>query len=441
MAGLVAGCSTPSAVPAPTHRDPVAPPASATSAPASAAPGTPAAATAAPALASATAVPAPTLRPTVPGRVLTGIDVLMRDKRDALRGLSIGLVTNATGRDASGRTTIDVLFGEASWSLRALFSPEHGIRGDAEAGQSVETSRDARTGLPIYSLYGDTVRPTRQMLAGLDTLVYDIQDVGARVFTYASTLLEVMRAGAEHGVRVAVLDRPDPINGVAVEGTVLDPRFTSFVGAAPIAMRYGMTLGELGRYFNGELGVGCDFLVVPLAGWQRTEWLDDTGIRWVNPSPNLRSLTAATLYPGMVLVEGTNLSEGRGTERPFEWLGAPWVDSAAWLDRLTRLNPAGVRFEPASRTPTSSKHAGKVCQGLLLTVTDRNALRPVELGVMLLATAGQALTFDNATLDRLAGTDRLRLALQSRTPPQDIAASWQPALEAFRTVRARYLLY
>jgi uncharacterized protein YbbC (DUF1343 family) len=367
--------------------------------------------------------------------LMLGMDVLMAQSKEVLKGASIGLVTNQTGKDSGGSSTIDLLHQEKSWTLKALFSPEHGIRGEADAGATIDSGSDAQTGLPVYSLYGDTVRPTAKMLQGIDTLVYDIQDVGARVFTYTSTLLEVMQAD----VRVVVLDRPDPINGVAVEGPVLDPRCASFVGPAPIALRYGMTIGELARLFNGELGVHCDLDVVALSGWSRDSWLPEQ--RWVNPSPNLRSLAAATLYPGTVLVEGTNLSEGRGTDRPFEWLGAPWVDSEAWQDRLSRLVLPGVRFEPADRTPSSSKYAGQKCHGLLLTITDRQALQPVALGVALISTAGSNLQFADATFDGLAGTDQLRTALQAKTPVADIVASWQPALEAFKRTRAKYLLY
>ena len=396
------------------------------------------------ALVAARAAPAatPVLNAAPPApKVLPGVDVLMGSARDLLKGRRIGLVTNATGRDSQGRSTIDVLFGDSSWRLVALFSPEHGIRGDAAAGQTVDTATDPQTGLAINSLYGETTRPTTAMVRDLDVLVYDIQDVGARVYTYTSTLLEVMRAGAEHSVPIVVLDRPDPIGGVEVEGTVLDQRFTSFVGAAPIAMRYGMTIGELGRYFNAELRVGCDLQVVQLRGWQRSMWLDDTGLPWVNPSPNLRSLSAAAVYPGTVLFEGTSLSEGRGTDRPFEWIGAPDLDATEWAARLNSAAMPGVRFSAARRTPDSSKHAGRECQGVSIELTDRNRVQPMALGVTMLGLCPAPLGFSDATFDRLAGTDQVRLALRSGTPPRDIVASWQPALEKFREVRARYLLY
>jgi uncharacterized protein YbbC (DUF1343 family)/CubicO group peptidase (beta-lactamase class C family) len=367
---------------------------------------------------------------------LTGIDVLVRERADLLRGKRIGLITNVTGRDAQGQSTIDVLFGHKEWTLAALFSPEHGIRGDLAAGASVDESTDDATGLPIHSLYGATTRPTPAMLRDVDVLVYDIQDVGARTYTYISTLLEVLQAG----LPVLVLDRPNPIGGVAVEGPVLDPRFASFVGPAPIAMRFGMTIGELARYFAGELVPQANLSVVPLQGWRRDQWFDQTGREWISPSPNLRSLAAATVYPGMVLFEGTTLSEGRGTDRPFEWIGAPGIDAAAWATRLNAAGLAGVRFGPAARTPESSKHAGKPCPGVLIDIVDRARLQPLTMAVTMLATAPR-FDYDAATFDRLAGSDLFRLALLAGTPPGEIVASWQPALDAFRTIRSRYLLY
>jgi uncharacterized protein YbbC (DUF1343 family) len=399
--------------------------------------------TAAPILTAAPPVPTPAAVATPTGVPVTdtlpGIDVLMRERTDLLRGKRIGLITNQTGRDRQGRSTIDVLYGASAWELAALFSPEHGIRGEAAAGAPVDAGMDRQTGLPVYSLYGQTTRPTADMLRGLNALVYDIQDVGARVYTYTSTLLEVLRAGAQHGLPVVVLDRPDPIGGVAVEGTVLDPRFTSFVGPAPIAMRYGMTIGELGQYFNAELSVGADLTVVPLHNWRRADWFDETGLEWVNPSPNLRSLSAATLYPGTVLFEGTTLSEGRGTDRPFEWIGGPAIDGAAWAARLGAAALSGVQFSAARRTPDASKHVGRACQGVLVSIVDRQQVQPLEVAVTMLALVRPE--FDAPTFDRLAGTDRLRLALQAGQPPADIVASWQPELDRFRAIRAKYLLY
>lgn len=379
--------------------------------------------------------------------VLPGVEVLLRERVDLLRGRRLGLVTNATGRHRSGTSTADLLFAEPAWQLVALFSPEHGIRGEAEAGERVASSVDARTGLPVYSLYGYTTRPTAAMLAGVDVLVYDIQDVGARPYTYISTLLDVMRAGAQSGIGVVVLDRPDPIDGDHIEGTVLDAEFTSFVGPAPIAMRYGLTIGELGQFFNGEMAVGADLTVVPMHGWTRATWYDETGLPWLNPSPNLRSLAAATVYPGTVLFEGTTLSEGRGTDRPFEWIGAPWIDGAEWAARLNAAALPGVRFVPAMRTPAeeSAKFPGQTCQGVLVEVVDRGLIAPMALGVAMLQ-AARALSpaeaqINPAHFDRLAGSDRLRAALESDVSAEDIVASWPSDLADFDHRRRRYFLY
>jgi uncharacterized protein YbbC (DUF1343 family) len=380
-----------------------------------------------------------------PTGVLPGVDVLLRDRSDVLRGRAIGLVTNATGRSRDGRSSIDLLQAEAAWRLVALFSPEHGIRGDAAAGQSVASAVDEQTGLPIYSLYGETTQPTERMLQGLDALVFDIQDAGARTFTYPSTLLEVMRAAARHGLPVVVLDRPNPIGGSRVEGNVLDPRFASFVGPAAVAMRHGLTMGELGRLLNAEQGIGADLSVVPLQGWRRAMWLDQTGLSWVNPSPNLRSLSAMALYPGTVLFEGTSLSEGRGTRRPFEWIGAPWMDASAWADALNARGLSGVRFSPSDQTPESSKFAGQLCHGVSIEIVDREQLLPMQLGVTMIAAArtiaGSRVQLTGGTFDRLAGTDQLRRAIQADTPVVDIVAAWQPDLERYRARRESYLLY
>ena len=363
---------------------------------------------------------------------------MLRDGLPSLEGKRLGLLTNLTGRTASGQSSIDAL--NKTFKLGALFSPEHGIRGEAAAGQSVNSSTDSQTGLPVYSLYGDTTRPTEAMLRGLDALVYDIQDVGTRTYTYTSTLLAVMQAAAQHGLPVVVLDRPNPIGGdsASVEGNVLDPRFASFVGPAPIAMRYGMTIGELGHFFNAELQVGAELHVVAMDVWQRAMWFDETGLEWVNPSPNIRGLSAAALYPGTVLFEATNLSVGRGTERPFEWVGAPWVDPAAWLAQLA---VPGVTFSAEDRTPASDTFAGQLCHGLSLTVTDRQQLQPMAMGVAMLSALDNGLKFNSATFDALAGTDQLRKQIVGGVAAKDIAAGWQAELSAFDAKRQQYLIY
>ena len=379
-----------------------------------------------------------------PGDVRPGVEVLLASQLGLIEGKRLGLVTNQTGQDRQGRSTIDLLFASAGSELVALFAPEHGLRGESAAGEVVGAGVDAPTGLPIFSLYGETTRPTPAMLQGVDMIVFDIQDAGARVYTYAATLAEVLRAGAAHGVSVVVLDRPNPINGVDVEGNVLDPAFTSFVGPAPLPMRHGLTIGELGHYFNAELAIGADFTVVPMVGWQRQLWYDQTGLRWVNPSPNLRSLGAATLYPGTVLVEGTNLSEGRGTDRPFEWVGAPWIDSAGWADRLNRADLPGVRFRPMTNTPMDSKFAGEPCGGVLVEIANRDDVRPMALGVAIVA-AARELAPDRfsftPSFDLLAGTDRVRVAIEAAAQPGEIENAWRVEMTSFRERRERYLLY
>jgi uncharacterized protein YbbC (DUF1343 family) len=389
-----------------------------------------------------TAIPSPTVAPspisTPTPVVLTGVDVLLRDGLDQLSGKRLGLVTNATGRTRAGRSTIDALFG--GWKLTALFSPEHGIRGDAEAGQSVDSSQDPQTGLPVYSLYGSATRPTDSMLSGVQVLVYDIQDVGTRTYTYISTLLEAMRAAAAHKLPLVVLDRPDPISGDHVDGNVLDVHFASFVGPAPIAMRYGMTIGELAQFFNVDSGVSADLSVVQMEGWQRWMWFDQTELAWVNPSPNLRSLSAAALYPGMVLFEGTNVSEGRGTPMPFEWIGAPWLDAAAWAAALEAS--MGVHLTPVDYVPDpgSAKYPGEVCRGLSIRIDDRANVRPMALAVHMLATL-PGVQFNAPTFDGLAGTDRLRKSLHAGVPPDQIVADWKTDLDSFAERRKRFLLY
>lgn len=375
--------------------------------------------------------------------VNTGVDVLLRDGLTALQGKRVGLVTNTTGRTRSGQSTIDALNADQRWSLTALFSPEHGIRGDAAPGQSIDSSHDAASGLPIFSLYGNTTRPTTAMLRELDVLVYDIQDVGARTYTYIATLLAVMRAAAEHAVPLVVLDRPDPIGGGHVDGNVLDPHFASFVGPASIAMRYGMTIGELGQWFNAELGVGADLSVVRMDGWQRGMWFDQTGLEWVNPSPNIRSLSAAALYPGTVLFEGTNLSEGRGTSTPFEWIGAPWVDAGVWADALNALSLEGVQFAPRDETPDASaaKYPGELCHGVAVTVVDREKLRPMDVAVSMLGALHPGAVNFGPSFDTLAGTDAVRAALLAGQAGSDIVAAWQTDLDTFTRSRERYLLY
>ncbi len=374
-------------------------------------------------------------------KVLTGIDVLERDGFKQLSGLRIGLITNHTGRDRSGRSTIDVLHKAPGVKLVALFSPEHGIRGGAD--DKVSDSKDEQTGLPIFSLYGDTRRPTSDQLKDLDALVFDIQDIGARFYTYPATLGYVMEEAAKVGKPVFVLDRPNPIGGVEVEGPIADGDRLSFTAYHRIPVRHGMTIGELARLFNEQRKIGCDLRVVEMSGWRRTMWLDETNLVWINPSPNMRSLNEATLYPGVGLLETTNVSVGRGTDTPFELIGAPWIDGQQLAAYLNSQRIAGLRFVPVRFTPSTSVFKGEECSGVNLIVTDRSRFRPVFAG-MEIAVALRKLYPSEWKVDSylrlLVNADVLE-RLKRGDSAGDIQRSWSESLDEFRKARAKVLIY
>ncbi|MEW6322604.1 MAG: serine hydrolase [Acidobacteriota bacterium] len=375
-------------------------------------------------------------------RVLAGVDVLARDGFAPLRGKRVGLVTNHTGRASSGASTIDVLHQAPGVRLVALFSPEHGIRGVLDA--DVPSSTDERTGLPIHSLYGDTRRPTGAMLEGLDALVIDLQDVGARFYTYMSTMGYVLEEAAKRRLEVVVLDRPNPINGWQIEGPAADagtPEFIAYMPGMPI--RHGMTMGELARLFNVEKQINASLTVVPLEGWSRDDWYDATGLMWVNPSPNLRNLNQATLYPGVAIIEYANVSVGRGTDQPFEQVGAPWVDGPRLAARLNARGIPGVRFYPVTFTPRASTHAGEPCQGVFMVITDREALPVVRLGLELAAAiaADHGDRFEPANTHTLLGSERLLSRVRAGEDPAVVASSWAADEARWRLRRAPYLLY
>nr|WP_298122228.1 DUF1343 domain-containing protein [uncultured Pseudoxanthomonas sp.] len=379
---------------------------------------------------------------------LLGIDVLLTSRLDLLRGKRVGLVTNATGMDHALRSSVDRFAARTDFTLVALFGPEHGVRGDVQAGDKVASSRDAATGLPVHSLYGEHREPTPEMLAGVDVLVFDIQDVGTRFYTYPYTLAGVMRAAKRAGIPVIVADRPDPLGGMRVEGPVLDPALASFVGMFPIPIRHGMTLGELATLFNTGFGIGAELHVITMQGWQRGDEPLRGALPWVPPSPNMPTPDTALVYPGMGLLEGTNVSEGRGTTRPFETVGAPWVDAQALAARLNAMDLPGVRFRATWFTPTFSKHAGKVCGGVQLHVIDRAAFLPVRTGIAVLKALHDQHPKDFAFLpgeppffDRLAGVDDLRAAIARGDTLDVIEARWQPGLKTFSTLRQQHLLY
>jgi uncharacterized protein YbbC (DUF1343 family) len=311
--------------------------------------------------------------------VRTGLDVLARQDFAPLTGAVVGLVTNQTGVDAQGRRAIDLFAGATNLRLQAIFSPEHGITGDANS--DVAHARDVATGRPIWSLYGTARRPTPAMLKGLTALVFDIQDVGVRYYTYLTTLVYVMEEAARHSIPLVVLDRPNPITGAIVEGPVMDVDLGSFTAPHPIPVRTGMTMGEFARMVASERKIAVDMTIVPVEGWERGQWFDETGLPWVNPSPNIRSVTQALLYSGVGLLEATNLSVGRGTDWPFEVVGAPWLDGVGLAQWLNSLRLPGVAFQAVMFTPTGDRYAGVACNGVQLVVTDREAIRPVTVAL------------------------------------------------------------
>jgi len=374
-------------------------------------------------------------------RILTGIDVLERDGFKQLAGKKIGLVTNHTGRNSAGRPTIDVLNKAVGVELVALFSPEHGIRGSAD--EKVSDSKDEQTGLPIYSLYGETRRPKPEHLKGLDALVFDIQDIGTRFYTYISTLGNVMEEAARLGLPVFVLDRPNPIGGLVVEGPIADADKLSFTAYHTIPVRHGMTIGELAQLFNRDRKINCDLRVIRMEGWQRAMWFDATNLMWVNPSPNMRSLTQATLYPGVGLLETTNVSVGRGTDTPFEIVGAPWIVGQQLAAALNQRRLPGVAFVPVRFKPAASVFKGEECEGINVVITDRATFRPVPTGIEIAVAlrrlypeqwkveAYGRLLVNAATLERVKRGDA----------PEEIVRSWTAMLDEFRGRRAQALLY
>ncbi len=373
--------------------------------------------------------------------VLTGVDVLERDAFFLLRGQRVGLVTNHTGLTRDGRTTIDVLHRADGVELAALFGPEHGIRGEWD--EKVDDGTDAKTGLPVRSLYGAREKPTPEQLEGLDALVFDIQDIGCRFYTYISTLVRVMEAAGEHGRGVVVLDRPNPITGQRVEGPLADADKLTFTACHPIPVRHGMTVGELARLIHAERGLACLLEVIPCEGWRRGDWYDATGLLWTDPSPNMRSLTAAALYPGVGLLEMTNISVGRGTDAPFEFLGAPWADARALAAALNREIIPGVQAYPIYFTPRASVFENERCGGVRLLVTDRDALHAVRLGLTLPVVL-RRLFPDGWQCEKLLTLLANRAVFDAVAGGQDyaaLAALWADDLQAFLARRAPFLLY
>jgi len=383
------------------------------------------------------------------GNVKSGIDVLEEHGFDVLhmpeRKKKIGLVTNQTGLDAQGRRTIDVLAQVPGVSLEAIFSPEHGVTGTLDT-TDINNSKDAATGVPVYSVYGASDaarRPPLDVMKNLDAVVFDVQDAGAPFYTYETTLGYFLEAAAKAGVEVVVLDRPNPITGSFVQGPVSDSGRESFTNYWMVPVRHGMTMGELAKMFNAERNINAKLTVVPMEGWQRGDWFDSTGLTWVNPSPNLRSLTEATLYPGVALIEGTNVSVGRGTDAPFELVGAPWMKSRELAAYLNGRGISGVRFVPVTFTPTASVYNGQTCQGVNVVLLERNALDAPELGIELAAALRKFYPTD-FKMERMADllvNQAAYDALVAGQDPRRIAQDWQEELEKFELVRKKYLIY
>jgi uncharacterized protein YbbC (DUF1343 family) len=377
------------------------------------------------------------------GGVLPGVEVLLSDSLHLVQGKRVGLLTNHSGRDRAGTSTIDRLFRAPGVKLTALYGPEHGIRGMARAGEKIATTVDSATGVKVYSLYGEVQVPTPEMLKDVDVLVYDIQDVGARVYTYQWTLSLAANAAKKP---IIVLDRPDPIRADRYEGNILDPKFASLVGQYPVALRYGLTPGELLRFLTGAKLIDAKVTVVPMKGYRRSMWFDETGIPRVNPSPNLRSLDAELLYPGTVFFEGTTATEGRGTDAPFTQIGAAWLtDNAALAAELNALKLPGVHFDTVTRAVDAGyKFGGQTIPMVKIHVVDRNAVRPVEMGVRMLAAIRARhpgeFQWRQGQIDRLAGTDRLRAAVDSNTVDA-LLRDWAADAARFSEMVKPYLLY
>lgn len=375
------------------------------------------------------------------GRVQTGLDVLEAQKFAPLRGKHVGLITNHTGVDFQGRTNIELLARASGVQLVALFSPEHGIAGHAD--EQVASSKDPSTGLPIFSLYGDHLRPTDDMLKGIDALVFDVQDAGVRFYTYTTTMGYCMEEAAKRGIAFYVLDRPNPIGGEIVEGPMLDPDKTGFVAYFPLPVRYGLTIGELAQLFNTENHINCELHVIAMKNWHRNYFLESTGVRWIPPSPNLRTLRGALLYPGLEVLQNAGVSVGRGTQTPFEEFGAPWIDGQEVASELNARNVPGVRFTNQPFIPVSGLYAGQRCGGVGVRVTDRAAVRSMRVGLEIasLLQKNYSKNFDVTKTLLLLGNEATVRALQAGSSPEEIIASWGADLAAFEQIRRKYFLY
>ncbi|MFD1039733.1 exo-beta-N-acetylmuramidase NamZ domain-containing protein [Virgibacillus byunsanensis] len=380
-----------------------------------------------------------------------GVEVLLDEQKDLIEGKRVGLITNPTGVDKELNSIVDRLHNDPDVDLTSLYGPEHGVRGNAQAGDYVEYYIDETTGLPVYSLYGQTRKPTPEMLENVDVLLFDIQDVGTRFYTYIYTMAYAMEAAQENDIEFMVLDRPNPLSGAKVEGPVLDPDYASFVGNYPIPLRHGMTVGELAKLFNKEFDIGADLTVVEMNGWKRNMYYDDTPLEFVLPSPNMPTFDTAMVYPGAALIEGTNLSEGRGTTKPFELIGAPYVNSTEFAAALNDLNLPGVSFRAASFTPSFSKHSATLSNGVQIHVDHKQSFHPVETGLHIVKTLHDmypedfAFRAENSAgvsfFDNLIGNGWIREAIENGESVESMKEEWGGELEEFKNVRENYLVY
>ncbi|WP_426004989.1 exo-beta-N-acetylmuramidase NamZ family protein [Bacillus sp. DWP3-1] len=378
--------------------------------------------------------------------VKTGIETLLSGNLSWLKGKRVGLITNPTGIDANMKSSVDLLFEHPNIKLTALYGPEHGVRGDAQAGEGVESYTDEKTGLPVYSLYGKTRKPTPDMLKNVDVLLFDIQDVGARYYTYIYTMAYAMEAAKENNIPFVVLDRPNPIGGLKVEGPVLEPEHASFVGLYPIPLRHGMTTGELAKFFNKEFHINADVTVIKMKNWKRSMTFDDTKLPFVLPSPNMPTVDSTFVYPATGLIEGTNVSEGRGTTKPFELIGAPYINSSELADHLNQLKLKGVQFRPVSFTPTFSKHAGKLSHGVQLYVTDSSSFEAVKTGLSIIKAIHDLYPKDfqflqTGSFDKLIGNGWIKEEINQGTSVKHIMKRYHHDLKSFEKKRKKYLIY
>ena len=382
--------------------------------------------------------------------VILGCQNIFTEELNLISGHRIGLITNHSGVDPLMIATADRLFNNNDCELTALFGPEHGIRGSAQDGEKVTTFNDPYTGVPAYSLYGEIKRPDKNMLNRIDRMLFDIQDVGTRFYTFLYTMSMSMEACAIYNIPFIVLDRPNPLGGAICSGNILDPKFSSFVGRYPIATRYGLTIGELAKLFNNEFDIGVDLRVVHMKNWKRNYYWSDCGLPWVPPSPNMPTFQTSLVYPGTCFFEGTNISEGRGTSKPFEQIGAPFIDAKELADLLNEINLAGVRFRPTFFTPTSSKHVGMLCGGVQLHVVNEKIFDPIEVGIASLISIRNHYRDDFSwrlpkggihNFDRLAGTNLIREAIDEGCTIQQLLDSWEPELKSFKKIQERYKIY